>query len=181
MRHTLRKFLGRVSLSLAGPRTGKGLALLALMGAIVLPGGWASAQVAGSRRPAAAVAPGLSAIKEMIGQPVYNERNQRVGRIDDLIIKRASISHAIVGAGKLVGLGKRNVAIPLSQLKHRDGKFVLPGATEETMKALPRFEYAQAGGGKAEGRELAPGAPGVRDDPPLFGLLLLLTGQTRKR
>ncbi|MGH7315259.1 MAG: PRC-barrel domain-containing protein [Candidatus Rokuibacteriota bacterium] len=181
MKHALGALLRSVGLSLPVLRTGKWLALLTLTGTIVLAHGWASAQATASSRPAAAVAPSLSAIKEMIGQPVYNEHNQKVGRIDDLIVKRTAISHAIVGTGGLVGLGKRNVAIPLRQLKRQDGKFVLPGASEEVMKALPRFEYAQTRGGRAEGRELAAGAPGVRDDPPMFGLLLLLTGQTRKR
>jgi hypothetical protein len=42
-----------------------------------------------------------------------------------------------------VGLGKHDVAIPVNQLKQRDGKFVLPGATKEGIKALPKFEYAK--------------------------------------
>lgn len=154
---------------------------LALMGALVLHGGEASAQVARSSQPAALVASGLSATREMIGQPLYNDQNQKLGRIDDLIIKRASISHVIVGLGGLVGLGKRNVAIPLSQVKNQDGRFVLPGGTEDAMKALPGYEYARPVRRKAGGREVATGAPGVRDDPPMLGLLLLLTGQTRKK
>ncbi|MGH7385907.1 MAG: PRC-barrel domain-containing protein, partial [Candidatus Rokuibacteriota bacterium] len=129
MKHTHHPLLGSVTLSLARRLTARWLALLVLTGTVVLHGGWASAQTAGSSRPAAAVGPGLSATKEMIGQPLYNEQNQKLGKIDDLIIRRASISHVIVGTGGLVGLGKRNVAIPLSQLKHQDGKFVLPGVT----------------------------------------------------
>jgi hypothetical protein len=79
-----------------------------------------------------------------MGQSVYNEQNQRVGKIDDLIIAPdTAVSFVIVGAGGFVGLGRHDVAIPVSQLKQQNGKFVLPGATKEAIKALPRFEYAR--------------------------------------
>jgi hypothetical protein len=35
------------------------------------------------------------------------------------------------------------VLIPVEQLKQQDKKFVLPGATKEAIKALPKFEYAK--------------------------------------
>jgi hypothetical protein len=40
-------------------------------------------------------------------------------------------------------VGRHDVAIPVSQLKQADGKIVLPGATKEAIKALPKFEYAK--------------------------------------
>ncbi len=91
-----------------------------------------------------AVALGWSVKKQIMGQSVYNEQNQRVGKIDDLIIAPdTAVSFVIVGAGGFVGLGRHDVAIPVSQLKQQNGKFVLPGATKEAIKALPRFEYAR--------------------------------------
>jgi len=48
-----------------------------------------------------------------------------------------------LSAPGFVGLGRHDVAIPVTQLKQQDGKFVLPGATKEAIKALPRFEYAR--------------------------------------
>ncbi len=42
-----------------------------------------------------------------------------------------------------MGVGRHDVAIPVNQLKQLDGKFVLPGATKEAIKALPKFEYAK--------------------------------------
>ena len=64
--------------------------------------------------------------------------------IDDLIIAPdTSVSFVIVGAGGFVGVGKHDVAIPVNQLKQQDGKFVLPGASKEAIKALPKFEYAK--------------------------------------
>jgi len=111
---------------------------------------YAAAQIAGSTRLGVAVeemravAVGWSAKKQILRQSVYNEQNQKVGTIDDLIIAPdTSVSFVIVGAGGFVGLGKHDVAIPVNQLKQQDNKFVLPGATKDAIKALPKFEYAK--------------------------------------
>ena len=129
----------------------KCIALVALSFLVLVPGGYAAAQVAGSTRLGVAVeemktvALGWSAKKQVLGQSVYNEQKQKVGTIDDLIIAPdTSVSFVIVGAGGFVGLGKHDVAIPVTQLSQQNGKFLLPGATKDAIKALPKFEYAKA-------------------------------------
>jgi sporulation protein YlmC with PRC-barrel domain len=90
------------------------------------------------------VAVGWSVKKQILGKTVYNENKQKVGRIDDLIVAPDSaVSFAIIGAGGFVGVGRHDVAIPVQQIKIQDDKFVLPGATKEAIKALPKFEYAK--------------------------------------
>jgi sporulation protein YlmC with PRC-barrel domain len=128
----------------------KRMAAVALAFLVLVPGRYAAAQVAGSTRLGVAVeemkavALGWSVKKQILGQYVYNEQNQRVGKIDDLIIAPdTAVSFVIVGAGGFVGLGRHDVAIPVAQLKQQDGKFVLPGASKEAIKALPKFEYAR--------------------------------------
>jgi sporulation protein YlmC with PRC-barrel domain len=116
----------------------------------LLPVPYAGAQTAGSTRLGVAVAElnvvavGWSVKKQILGKTVYNESNQKVGRIDDLIVAPDSaVSFAIIGAGGFVGLGRHDVAIPVQQIKLQDDKFMLPGATKEAIKALPKFEYAK--------------------------------------
>jgi sporulation protein YlmC with PRC-barrel domain len=128
----------------------KRMMVVALACLVLVPGSYAAAQVAGSTRLGVAVeemkavALGWSVTKQILGQNVYNEQNQRVGKIDDLIIAPdTAVSFVIVGAGGFVGLGRHDVAVPVTQLKQQDGKFVLPGATKEAIKALPKFEYAR--------------------------------------
>jgi sporulation protein YlmC with PRC-barrel domain len=116
------------------------------------PTGYVSAQVAGSTslgvsaEELRAVAIGWSAKKQVLGKTVYNEKAEKVGVIDDLIIAPdRAVSFAIIGAGGFVGVGRHDVLIPITQLKQQeDGKIVLPGATKEAIKALPKFEYAKA-------------------------------------
>jgi hypothetical protein len=63
--------------------------------------------------------------------------------VDDLIIAPdSSVSYAIIGVGVL-GLGERQVAIPVNHLKHSEGRLVLPGATKDALQAMPSFQYAQ--------------------------------------
>jgi PRC-barrel domain len=126
------------------------MAAVAVSFLVLVPGGYAAAQVAGSTTVGVAVeemkavALGWSVRRQILGQAVYNEQKQRVGKIDDLIIAPdTAVSFVIVGAGGFVGLGKHDVAIPVTQLKQQDGKFVLPGATKAAIKALPKFEYAR--------------------------------------
>ena len=128
----------------------KRMAAVALSFLVLVPGGYAAAQVAGSTtlgvavEEMKAVALGWSVRKQILGQSVYNEQKQRVGKIDDLIIAPdTAVSFVIVGAGGFVGLGRHDVAIPVTQVKQQDGKFVLPGATKDAIKALPKFEYAR--------------------------------------
>jgi sporulation protein YlmC with PRC-barrel domain len=108
------------------------------------------AQLAGSTLIGVSVAEmrdvslGWSAKRQILGQPVFNDKDERVGSIDDIIIAPdKAVSYAIINAGGFIGLTKHDVAIPVSQLKLVDNKLVLAGATKEALRASPPFEYAR--------------------------------------
>jgi sporulation protein YlmC with PRC-barrel domain len=108
------------------------------------------AQVAGSTLLGVSVAEmrdvtsGWSAKRQILGQPVFNDKNERVGSIDDIIVAPdKAVSYAIINAGGFIGLTKHDVAIPVNQLKLADNKLVLAGATKEALRASPPFEYAR--------------------------------------
>jgi sporulation protein YlmC with PRC-barrel domain len=107
------------------------------------------AQVAGSTLIGVSVAEmrdvsmGWSAKRTILGQPVLNEKDERIGSVDDIIIAPdKAVSYAIINAGGFTGLTKHNVAIPVPQFKLVDNKLVLAGATKEALRASPPFEYA---------------------------------------
>jgi sporulation protein YlmC with PRC-barrel domain len=119
------------------------LASIALMTSTI-----AQAQVVGSTVIGTAAADlrevtlGWSANRQVLGQAVFNDKNERIGAVDDIVIAPdKAISYAIIGAGGFLGVGRHDVAIPVSQLTQVDGKFVLAGATKEALKAMPSFEY----------------------------------------
>jgi sporulation protein YlmC with PRC-barrel domain len=128
-----------------------GVAAMALGGLVVVgSAGRLGAQVAGSTtlgvsvEELKAVAIGWSAKKKILGKAVYNDKNEKIGTVDDLIITPdKSVSYAIIGAGGFLGMGKHDVAIPVGQFKEDKGKIVLAGATKDALKAMPKFEYAK--------------------------------------
>jgi len=90
------------------------------------------------------VATGWSAKKDIMDKAVYNDNNEKIGSVDDLIVSpNKSLSYAIIGVGGFLGMGTHDVAIPVNHIKERDNKLVLPGATKEALKALPEFQYAK--------------------------------------
>lgn len=117
--------------------------------ALIVAGAGAAAQVAGVTTGVALInqeiALGWSAKKNMLGKNVYNEKNEKIGTISDLIVAPdTTVSYVIVGAGGFVGLGKHDVAIDVTDLEMRDNKFVLEGATKDSLKAMGKFEYSKA-------------------------------------
>ncbi len=89
------------------------------------------------------VALGWSAKRQILGHPVYNDLNERIGSIDDVIVTtEKSVSYAIINAGGFLTVTKHDVAVPVSQLKLVGDKLVLAGATKDNLKASPPFEYA---------------------------------------
>jgi sporulation protein YlmC with PRC-barrel domain len=90
------------------------------------------------------LAVGWSAKKNILGTAVYNSSNEKIGAVEDLIIApEKAVSFAIVGTGGFLGIDRHDVAIPIGQLKLEGDKLLLPGATKEGLKALPKFEYAK--------------------------------------
>lgn len=111
--------------------------------------GTAIAQVAGTTPLGVAVAElrevtlGWSAKRQIIGHAVFNDKDEKIGSVDDIIVAPdKAISYAIIGAGGFLGVGKHDVAIPVNQFRIDGKKLVLAGASKDALRALPTFEYA---------------------------------------
>ena len=88
------------------------------------------------------VVKGWSAKKQIMGKDVYNDKNEKVGVVEDLIITPdKALSYAIIGTGGFLGMDKHDVAIRVNQFKMVEGKITLPGATKDAVKAMPAFQY----------------------------------------
>ncbi len=127
----------------------KTLLIATLATAFLALGATAHAQVAGSSTIVGVsvtemteLARGWSARKGILGKTVYNDAGAKVGKVEDLIISpEKNLSYLIVGAGGFVGIGRHDVAIPIGQIRDQDGRIILPGATKDSIKALPQFSY----------------------------------------
>jgi hypothetical protein len=91
-----------------------------------------------------AVAKGYRASK-LRGSGVINDKNERIGTIDDLVIgaDEPRVLFAILQVGGFLGVGGHLVAVPYETLKiDGEGKIALPGATKEALTKLPEFVYS---------------------------------------
>ena len=80
---------------------------------------------------------------KVVGSTVVNEANETVGTIDDLIVTPSEkVPFAVLSVGGFLGMGTKYVVVPYSSLQVRDKKMMLPGATKDSLKALPEFKYA---------------------------------------
>ena len=79
---------------------------------------------------------------KVVGSAVVNEANETVGTIDDLIVTPTEkVPFAVLSVGGFLGMGSKYVVVPFSSLQVKDKQMVLPGATKDSLKALPGFKY----------------------------------------
>jgi hypothetical protein len=82
---------------------------------------------------------------KMVGSTVVNQANETVGTIDDLIVTPTEkVPFAVLSVGGFLGIGTKYVVVPFDSLQVKDKQMVLPGATKDSLKALPDFKYNTA-------------------------------------
>ena len=104
----------------------RALATLAVAGAI-FSAAPVAAQVAGgtttfetSITESTTLAIGWSVKNTLMGKTIYNDAGQKVGEVEDLIISPdGNVSYVIVGAGGFIGIGRHDVAIPVTRIQDK--------------------------------------------------------------
>jgi hypothetical protein len=84
----------------------------------------------------------------VIGADIINEENNTVGEVHDLMISPSGGPIvAVLSVGGFLGIGERYVAVGLSDLRWNAERerWVLPGATVESLKARTAFTYPGRG------------------------------------
>jgi sporulation protein YlmC with PRC-barrel domain len=131
----MRKTLSSVTLAIAG------VFFAAVPAAAQVAGG--STTMGISVVESTQIALGWSVKKTLLGKTIYNESGKKVGKVQDIIIAPdKSVSYIIVGAGGFIGMGRHDVAIPVTQIQDQAGKLVMAGATQDMIKSMPQFEYS---------------------------------------
>lgn len=88
------------------------------------------------------VAKGYRASK-LVGTSVNNDRNEKIGSLDEIIVGRDKVLFAVIEVGGFLGIGAHRVAVPYNSLQLDDtGRTItLPGATKDELTKLPEFKY----------------------------------------
>ena len=101
--------------------------------------------IIGSRPTAAADHQRASKI---VGTSVYNDRNESIGSVDDLVLGANGTPTVVVSVGGFLGIGAKLVAVPFEELRWNgnESRWVIAGATRDSLTSLPVFEYGSSRG-----------------------------------
>lgn len=82
-------------------------------------------------------------VSKLISQTVVNDKNEKIGTLDDIIIGQDRTLFAILQVGGFLGIGGHLVAVPYEKLVLDEAgtRIELPGATKEELKNLSEFKY----------------------------------------
>jgi sporulation protein YlmC with PRC-barrel domain len=81
---------------------------------------------------------------KMIGAAVFNDQNQQVGTVDDLILDHSNKAVlAVISVGGFLGVGGKLVAIKYGAL-HADDKnrVMMSEASKDALNKMPSFTYS---------------------------------------
>jgi sporulation protein YlmC with PRC-barrel domain len=90
----------------------------------------------------AVVAKGLR-VSKLLGSSVTNDKNDKVGTLDDVIIDRDRNLFAVLQVGGFLGINTHLVAVRYQNLviDETGKKIELPGASRDELKKLTEFKY----------------------------------------
>lgn len=83
---------------------------------------------------------------DYIGTTVYNSNNESIGEINDLILQKdGGIVAAVIGVGGFLGIGEKNVAVPMSNIMVSQNETgsdlkLTTSETADTLKNAPEFK-----------------------------------------
>jgi len=100
---------------------------------------------------------------KMVGLNVYNDSNESIGSINDLLTdKSGSIKGVVIGVGGFLGMGTHLVAIPFDKVKFVSEPVVTASAANESSGSSGMTGTRPAGGVTTGA---APAAPVVKANP----------------
>jgi sporulation protein YlmC with PRC-barrel domain len=83
---------------------------------------------------------------KIVGSSVYNDQNQSIGSIDDILMSDTDhkAATAVISVGGFLGMGGKLVSVPFDQLNIGNDKIVMPGATKASLEGMPEYRYTSA-------------------------------------
>jgi sporulation protein YlmC with PRC-barrel domain len=100
---------------------------------------------------------------KVVGLSVYNDNNENVGSINDLLTdKNGTIKAAVISAGGVLGVGAHLVAVPFDKIKFVNQPVAYTGTATNTGATTPSSTTTT---GAATGTTSTAPAPGSKPNP----------------
>jgi hypothetical protein len=88
---------------------------------------------------------------KIVGSSVYDDQDQKIGSVDDLVIGNDKTLNAVISVGGFLGIGSKMVEVPFDKLQFGntkssgDNRVVMPGMAKDALTAMPDYHYADRG------------------------------------
>ena len=97
------------------------------------------------------IQPNQMRASKMIGSSVYDVQNRDIGKVSDLVVDRdGRIADVVIDVGSFLGMGGKNVAVRLVELKTDNNRLTLDVTKEQLQQmANYRLENRNTGAGSS--------------------------------
>ena len=103
---------------------------------------------------------------KVVGLSVYNDKNESLGSINDLLMdKSGNIKGVVIGVGGFLGVGEHLVAIPMDKIKFVNEPVAYTGTAGGAGSTGSRPSSTTTGAGGGGGGSTAPAATAAKPNP----------------
>jgi sporulation protein YlmC with PRC-barrel domain len=102
----------------------------------------ASASATRSDERVEKISPDQMRASKLIGSAVYDAKgDDKIGEINELVIDRdGKVAHVVVGVGGFLGVGEKNVALPMNEVKRGEKDRFVVSHTKDQLKEMARYD-----------------------------------------
>jgi sporulation protein YlmC with PRC-barrel domain len=80
---------------------------------------------------------------KIVGASVYNDQNEKIGSVDDVLIgSNDDISGVVLSVGGFLGIASKLVEVPYKDIRVQNDELMIAGATKDQLTSLPEYKYA---------------------------------------
>ena len=81
----------------------------------------------------------------IVGATVYNDQNESIGSVDELLIgDNHDVAAVVLSVGGILGINSKLVKVPVSEIKVTPNRLVMSGATRDKVKQMPDYQIEPA-------------------------------------
>jgi sporulation protein YlmC with PRC-barrel domain len=123
------------------PTTGTPAAPHAAAPAAVTPAAPHAASAAAAPQAARHIGNNEMRASKLTGSAVYDQTDQRIGSIADLIVASdGRVTDVVIGVGSFVGSGDKNVAVKMADLKRGKDNHLVFNTTKDALKQMASYD-----------------------------------------
>jgi sporulation protein YlmC with PRC-barrel domain len=82
---------------------------------------------------------------KVIGASVYNDHDQKIGTVDELLMDpNHDVKQVVLSVGGFLGVDSKLVAVNIDKLQVKPNRIVMAGATKDGLTKMPTYSFAKS-------------------------------------